>query len=322
VNLRKLGQTDLAISPIGLGCWQFSQGKGLFGNYWATLQDEEIREIVRISLAGGINWFDTAESYGGGQSERALARALKSVNAKPEEVIIATKWWPFLRPAKSLTTTIAARLDALAGYPISLYQIHQPFSLSSTRAQMRAMAELWKAGKIQSVGVSNFSAKRMRLAHDELRRHGINLASNQVRYSLLNRRIERNGVLETARELGVSIICYSPLAQGLLTGAYHQDPNLIRTKSGLRRHLAAFKKKGLEKSRPVIEALRQLAEKHGRSPAQIALNWLIHFQGEMVVAIPGATKADQARENVGSLTFSLTREELDHLDAVSSPFKT
>jgi len=316
--VRNLGKSGLAISSIGLGCWQFAQGKGLFGNTWGMVSDEEIREIIRISLEGGMNWFDTAESYGGGQSEKALTRALQSLNVKPEDVVIATKWLPLFRTAASIRRTIDVRLAALRGYPISLHQIHTPHSLSSVRAQMAAMADLVEAKKIRYVGVSNFSAEKMRLAHDELKKRGIPLVSNQVRYSLLDRSIERNGILAAALELGISIIGYSPLAQGVLTGKYHENPGLIKTKPGFRKYMRAFRKKGLEKSRPVVEALRELAEKNGRTPAQIALNWVIHFSGPMVVAIPGASKISHARENADSLTFALTQDEMELLDRVSA----
>jgi aryl-alcohol dehydrogenase-like predicted oxidoreductase len=316
--VRNLGKSGLAVSPIGLGCWQFAQGKGLFGNTWGIVADEEIREIVRMSLEGGMNWFDTAESYGGGQSERALSGALHSLGVKPEDVVIATKWMTIFRTAASIGKTIDDRLAALGGYPIALHQVHTPHSLSSVRAQMAAMADLVEAGKIRHVGVSNFSARKMRLAHEELEKRGICLISNQVRYSLLDRSIERNGILATARELGISIISYSPLAQGVLTGKFHENPGLIKTKPGFRKYLPAFKAKGLAKSRPVVEALRQLAEKYGRTPAQIALNWVIHFSGPLVVAIPGASTVSQARENVGALSFVLSQDERQYLERVST----
>jgi len=258
--LRRIGASDLMVSPIGLGCWQFSRSKGWAGKYWTMMSDDEIREIVKVSIEGGINWFDTAEIYGNGESERALARTLRALGKTSDDVIIATKWWPAFRIAKSITKTIDDRIAALNNFRIDLYQIHQPFSFSTTRAQMRAMAKLVQEGKIRYVGVSNFSAKRMRIAHEELSKFGIDLISNQVDYSLLKRKIETNGTLDAAKELGISIIAYSPLAQGLLSGKFHDDPQLIQSRP-FRKFMPAFKPKGLEKSRPVINALKELADK-------------------------------------------------------------
>ena len=320
--LRRIGMSDLMVSPIGLGCWQFSRGKGLGGNYWPTLSDGEIRDIVRAGLEGGITWFDTAESYGGGESERALARALKALGKSPAEVILATKWMPLFRTAKSITKTIGTRLENLGVPRIDLYQIHHPISFSSVRQQMKAMASLVRDGKIRYVGVSNFSAARMRAAQKELESFGLKLASNQVRYSLLDRRIETNGILDSARELGISIIAYSPLAQGILSGKFHDDHGLIRKRGGFRKYMSAFKEKGLAKSRPVIEALRELAERYQATPSQVALNWLLAFPGEIVVAIPGATKVRHAQENAGAMSFRLTPDELAQLEGVSAIFKT
>ncbi len=186
---------------------------------------------------------------------------------------------------------------------------------------MKAMAQLVEKEKIRFIGVSNFSANKMRKAHEALSKRGLGLISNQVRYSLLNRKIETNGVLDTAKARGISIIAYSPLAQGLLSGKFHDDPELIKKSPGFRKYMGAFKPKGLEKSRPVIEALKKLAKKYQASPSQIALNWAIQFHGDMVVAIPGATKAEQAKDNADSMKFRLTQDELDYLDKVSSPFK-
>jgi len=320
--LRPLGKSDLTISPIGLGCWQFSKGKGLDGKYWAVLDDKEIKNIVSVSLEGGINWFDTAESYGRGESEKALSRALNLLEKSFEDVIIATKWMPLFKTAKSIIKTIDKRIENLNNYRIDLYQVHHPWSFSTTKAEMRAMARLVESQKIRYVGVSNFSAKRMKIAQNELSRYGLNLISNQVKYNLLDRKIETNGILDTAKELGISIIAYSPLAQGLLTGKFHEDPNLIRKRSGPRKYMRAFKPRGLEKSRIVINVLKELAEKYHVTPSQVALNWLINFHGNTVVAIPGATRIYQAKENTGSMRFKLIKEELDYLDKVSAPFKS
>ena len=319
VSLRKLGSSDLLISPLGLGCWQFSQSRGLIGNFWAVLPQEEIESIVRVSLEGGLNWFDTAEAYGGGASERALAAALIKLGRSSADVVIATKWMPVLRRAKSISATIARRRENLGGFRIDLHQIHNPLSVSGLKAQMAAMARLVDEGKIRYVGVSNFGAKRMVAAHKLMAGRGI--VSNQVHYSLLHRKIESSGVLNEAREHGISIIAYSPLEQGLLTGRFHDDPSLVRRLSRMRRSRSAFRQNGLARSRPVIEALRKIGARRGATAAQVALAWLVQFSGETVFAIPGATKAAQARENAGALSVLLTKDELDHLDRVSAEYK-
>lgn len=319
-KLRQLGASELMVSPLGLGCWQFSKQHGLAGKYWSRLGDDEIKAITKISLEGGINWFDTAEIYGNGESERALAQTLQALGKTSDDVMIATKWWPAFRTANSIPRTIEARIAALDNYRIDLYQIHQPFSFSSTRSQIREMAKLVEQGKIRYVGVSNFSAKRMRIAHEELAQHGLSLISNQVTYSLLNRKIETNGVMDAAQELGISIIAYSPLAQGLLSGKFHSDPAIIK-KIGYRKYLPAFTSKGLAKSRPIIDALKELTVKYDATPSQIALNWVMNFKADRIVAIPGATKIRQAEENIGAMKFTLAPEDLNRLDEISAGYK-
>jgi len=318
--LRKLGQSALSVSAIGLGTWQFSKKNGFAGKYWDFISDEEILKIVQTSLEGGINWLDTAELYGKGESEKAIARALKTLGKKPGDVIIATKWWPIFRFASNLENSIGERLKALDGYPIDLYQIHMPYSFSNLSDEMRAMGRLVKQGKIRYAGVSNYSAKQMERAYIELSQYGIKLISNQVHYNLMNRKIETNGILSKAKELGISIIAYSPLAQGVLTGKFHDNPELLKN-VGMRKNRSFFKSGSLLKSKPLIEVLRSLGQKYSVTPGQVALNWLVTFSGDTVVAIPGASKLSQAQDNLGCLHFRLNTDELRQIDTASIIYK-
>ncbi|MFL5263120.1 MAG: aldo/keto reductase [Anaeromyxobacteraceae bacterium] len=314
---RRLGRTDLQISPLGLGCWQFSEGRGLIGGFWEALPQDRVDAIVKAALEGGVTWFDTAEAYGKGRSEQALAHGLEVGGKRPGEVVVATKWQPFGRTARSITETIRARAEALAPYPIDLHQVHHWAGLSFVEAEMRAMADLVSAGRIRAVGVSNFGASRMRRAHGALAKRGIPLASNQMQYSLLDRRIERNGVLAAAKELGVTIIAYSPLAQGILSGKFHDDPSLIRRAPGPRRFMPAFRARGLARTRPLVTELKAIAAAHGATPSQVALAWLVTFHGDTVVAIPGATRPHHARESAAAMGLALSPRELERLDELS-----
>lgn len=317
-RLRKFGTTDLQFSPLGLGCWQFSQARGMVGGFWPKLDGALVNDIVRVSLAGGINWFDTAEIYGGGESEQILAQSLKAAGELADGAHIATKWWPAFRTAANIPLTIDERLRRLGGYPIDLYMVHQPFSFSSVGSEMRQMAKLAEQGKIRYVGVSNFNAKRMKEADRVLREHGLRLASNQMKYSMLDRRIESNGVLETAQELGIAIIAYSPLEQGILSGKFHADPGLIRQAPGPRRLMKSFKPEGLKQTKPLIDVLERLAKQYDASATQVALNWIIHAKGESVFAIPGASKLHHAEENVRAMGFRLADSEIGELSELSS----
>jgi aryl-alcohol dehydrogenase-like predicted oxidoreductase len=314
IRKRRLGGSSLEVTPIGLGVMQFSGGRGILRAAFPDLPQAEMNAIVRTALEAGINWFDTAEIYGFGRSERALATALKAAGRSDDEVVVATKWFPLFRRAGHLTRTIQDRLRFLDGYSIDLYMIHQPWGRSAPEAEMDAMADLVEADKIRAVGVSNFSAERMRRAYRALQARGIPLAVNQVRYSLLHREIETNGVLATARDLGVTIVAYTPLDSGLLTGQYHKDPALLDRKPMRRRMML----RGLvERTRPLIRILDDTAARHGATPGQVALSWLIHAHGEAVVAIPGATKALHAEQNAGAMGLRLSDEEMDRLEKTS-----
>jgi aryl-alcohol dehydrogenase-like predicted oxidoreductase len=319
-SLRQLGRTDIMITPIGLGCWQFSKQNNMAGKFWPTLEDSMIERIVSLSLEGGINWFDTAEIYGNGVSEKVLSKALKSAGIKPGEAIVATKWWPLFRFASNISKTIKVRISALEPYPIDLYQVHQPWGFSGENSEMEVMAELFSMKLIRAVGVSNFNAKKMENSWKTLQKSGIPLASNQVRYNLLDRRIESNGVMDLAKKLGITIIAYSPLAQGLVTGKFQDNPELLKN-IGFRRYSSQFQPEGLDKSQPVIILVKELALKYNVTPSQVALNWLIQYNGDTVVAIPGATKEIHVKENCGAMSFRLSDEDMVRLDKVSSIFK-
>src|SRR5450759_805773 len=160
-SLSHLGRTGIMVTPIGLGCWQFSKQKNMAGKYWPALEDDLINKVISLSLEGGINWFDTAEIYGNGASEKALAKALLAAGKRPGEVFIASKWWPMFRFASNIPKTIDARIKALSPFPIDLYQVHQPWGFSNEKAEVSGMADLYGRKLIKCIGVRNFSAKQM-----------------------------------------------------------------------------------------------------------------------------------------------------------------
>jgi aryl-alcohol dehydrogenase-like predicted oxidoreductase len=294
---RTLGKTDIMITPIGQGVMQMSGGSRFGNMMFPPIPEQEANNIIKEAIENGINWFDTAEAYGFGSSERNLSRGLQAAGIKDNQIVIATKWMPMMRWAGSIKKTIDKRIANLHPYTIGLHQIHMPYSFSSLKSQLNNMADLVEEGKIRSVGVSNFSAKKMRRAHEILENRGIPLASNQVNYNLLKRKIERNGVLDAAKELGITIICWGPLHSGLLTGKFHSEPELLNS-----------------------DELTRIAENHNATVSQIALSWLVNYQGETVVAIPGATKASQSQSNGQSISINLSTEELTSIADLSEQF--
>ena len=311
---RQLGNTGIEITPIGLGCWQFGGSGRMNELVWKPLPQGDVDGIVKTSLEGGISWFDTAEAYGGGHSEAALSNALTNAGKANGDIVVATKWRPMMRRAGNITKTIGDRIRYLSPFDIDLYQVHMPYSISSVKAQMDAMAALVKEGKIRSVGVSNFSVGKMRQAHAALARHGIPLASNQVRFNLSARNKEKEGVLDTAKELDVTIIAYSPLGQGLLTGKFHKNPETVDRLPLMRRFMT---RRMLEKSRNLVRYLEDVAASYNCTAAEVALSWVINYMGETIVAIPGASKPEHVRQNVNAMALKLTKDEMEKLDKLS-----
>ncbi|MET9090327.1 aldo/keto reductase [Streptomyces sp. NPDC004237] len=317
MTTRELGRTGVRISPIGLGSAQFSGGGS--GTFFPALAQSQVDAIVKAAVDGGITWFDSAEGYGKGRSERSLSAALAHAGTQPGNVTVSTKWTPLVRTARSIERTIGDRIANLAPYPVDLHQIHVPYgSLSSIRAQARAMAHLVEAGKIRSVGVSNFSARQMETAHQELAEHGVPLAANQIQINLLHRKIETNGVLETARRLGITLIAYVPLRSGMLTGKLHADRTLVARLPRQRRLLTGISTKSLDRTTPLIEELRTIAAAHRATVGQVALAWLITYYGDTVVATPGASKPHHAEEAAGAMKIALSDEETRRLADLST----
>lgn len=307
---KTLGKTGPEVTAIGIGTW--SWGDRIFWGYGNQYNAADVEAAFTAAVDAGITLFDTAEVYGFGESERLLGRF-----SQTHPVQIATKYGPlpWRLTGQSVIDALKDSLQRLQTGRIALYQVHWPFNfLMNSESLFSALAQAVNDGLIETVGVSNYSAAQMTEAHRLLARHGVPLAVNQVRYALVNRQIERNGILETARHLGITILAYSPLAQGLLTGKYDAETK----PDGARQLDGRFSARGLAKLAPVTQLLQQYANHHERTMAQVALNWLIHQEG--VIAIPGAKTAKQARDNAGAMGWSLTAEERSELERVTRPW--
>jgi aryl-alcohol dehydrogenase-like predicted oxidoreductase len=306
-----LGVDGPTVTALGVGTWAW--GDRLFWAYGNGFGVEEVEKAFQASLAAGVTFFDTAEIYGLGESERLLGRFSQQTQ---QPIQIATKYFPYpwRWDRSAIADALTASLERLQTSQIALYQIHWPIEVFlKTKDFMEVLAAEVKKGRIQAVGVSNYSAQQMSQAHQYLAEKNIPLAVNQVRYSLLNREIESNGILDKSRQLNVTILAYSPLAQGLLTGKYAADSKVEL--QGARRFDSRFSPQGLQKLAPLIATLQQLAQKYEKTYGQIALNWLI-AQGN-VLPIPGAKNAQQALQNAGALGWSLSPEDVKHLGEVS-----
>ena len=311
VQTTTLGSSGLQVCALGIGTW--SWGDKLFWSYDSSYGSSDVAEAFKAAVAAGVNFFDTAEVYGFGESESLIGQFMQQTE---QSVDIATKYLPvpWRFGADSVSDALSGSLKRLQTERVKLYQVHMPFSFfMSQETLMNALADEVNRGRIECVGVSNYSADEMRQAHQILAKRGIPLAVNQVQYSLLSRKIETKGILAAARELEITLLAYSPLAQGLLTGKYAPDKNT--TPDGARRLDPRFSSSGLQKIAPVLHRLQQIGEKYQKTPAQVALNWLM-AQGN-VIPIPGAKNAHQAVQNAGALGWNLNEEEVTQLDQVT-----
>jgi aryl-alcohol dehydrogenase-like predicted oxidoreductase len=298
--------TAKKISKIGLGAWQFGSKDWGYGDSYA---DNMADAIVGRALELGVTLFDTAEIYGYGRSERILGRALGD---KRESIFLATKILPVLPVAPVVEQRAVASANRLKARWLDLYQVHQPNPVVRDGTIMRGMRALQQVGMVGEVGVSNYSLQRWRAAEHAL---GSRVLSNQVLYSLVARSPERD-LLPYAESHGRVVIAYSPLAQGLLSGRYdrdHRPANRVRAANPL------FLPENLERAEGLIAALREVADAHSATPAQIALAWAIHHPS--VVAIPGASSVEQLESNVAAAEIELTDVEYQALQAAAARFQ-
>ena len=279
--------------------------------YGPTSSLDDQREALRVYRDVGVTLVDTAAMYGKGASERRVGELTEG-----SDVLVATKFpFAFFSLAGSLPATLDASLTRLRRTAVDLYQVHFPSRWMSILELMNLMADAVEAGKVHAVGVSNYSAKQMREAHGALADRGIPLASNQVQYSLLHRDPEVNGVLAACRELGMTLIAYMPLASGALSGKYSAS----HRPAGWRRYMGDFRGKGLARLERVNDVVADLATHHGKTPAQVALRWLL--QQPNVLPIPGARNGHQATQNIGALSFALTASDMSALRLATAPEK-
>lgn len=297
VEYRELGKTGIKVSAVGIGTWQW--GSKIWG-YLKTYSEHDLAQAFNKALELGLNFFDTAEIYGDGESERILGKCLKDV--RRDEIVIATKFSPTKITEEGIRKSLENSLKRLGISYVDLYQVHWPNPLASIPKTMKVLEKLWSEGKISAIGVSNFNLNQLIKARSSLSKTDV--ASNQVEYNMLKRNIEKKMIEYCLREK-VTIIAYSPLAQGLLTGKYSKvnKPGDI-----VRKFNPYFTSKRLEKVKPLLDVLSEISIRRGKTITQLALNWILRW--ENTTPIPGVKNAGHVVDIAGSMDFRLNDEEL------------
>ena len=336
-------ELGISIAPLGVGAWPW--GSTWYWGYGKSYGEDDVRGAFRASLDAGVTLFDTAELYGRGRSERILGRLAgeldeggspfdrlrvsgEGMDSGPAseygacfrrnegieltQPFVATKYmpYPWRWRAGDVPRALKASLRRLGLERVDLYQVHWPIVPARLRLRqwVEGLIRVHGEGLVGAVGVSNFDADLTKRAHELLARAGIPLASNQLPYSLLDRHIEHEGLLEVCKDLGVTVIAYSPIAEGLLTGKYTPDDRPAGYRGWRLR-------KKVVQVQPIVEALREIGGRHeGKTPSQVALRWLIQ-KGSL--PIPGAKTAQQASDNAGALGWALSDDDMAALDVVS-----
>lgn len=306
---KKVGNSDLIVSAIGLGTMGMSE-------FYGSADERESITTIHAALDNGINFLDTADMYGRGHNEILVGKAIKE---RRKEVVLATKFG-IVRDPQTVDITVNGKpeyvkrcaeesLKRLNTDVIDLYYMHRPDVNTPIEESVGAMSELVKEGKIRYIGLSEVSAELLERANKV---HPI--SALQTEYSLWTRDVEVN-ILEKCRELGISFVAYSPLGRGFLTGAIKDINNL--ESNDFRRMSPRFVGDNLTKNLEIVKIVEKIAESKGVKPAQIALAWLLH-KGKDIIPIPGTKRQKYLLENINSVDIKLTNEEVDKLDGLGN----
>ncbi len=311
-QLKKLGNSDLEITSLGVGAWAMGGGGWQFA--WGEQDDRDSIAAIRAALDAGINWIDTAAVYGLGHSEEVVGKALEGVAKKPYVFTKSERRWddsgkiyPSLK-ADSIRKECEDSLRRLKLERIDLYQLHWPEPEQDIEEGWTEMARLQQEGKVRWIGVSNFNPAQMQRAM-----RIAPITSLQPPYSLLARKAEPE-ILPFAREHGIGVIVYSPMRAGLLMGKMTKERARNLSKDDWRTRDKDFQEPQLSRNLELVEILRKIAERHGRTPGEVALAWTLNNPA-VTGAIVGLRRADQVEGVVGALSFRLAPGEVSEIEA-------
>lgn len=312
MKYRKLGQTDIEVSTVCMGCW------GLASDFhWGPQDDADSIATVHAALDAGITFFDTAELYGGGHSDEVLGRALQGIR---QEVVIASKVSSQNLAPADLVRSCESSLRRLQTDYLDLFQIHWPNWEIPLAETWVALEQLQMQGKVRTIGVSNFGVIDL----PDLLTIG-RPVSNQLPYSLLFRAIEY-GVQEICVQENISILCYSPLLHGLLSGRYTEAGQLPPTRARTRHygqdwpHIRHHEPGCETEITAALQEIHRICADIGQPMARVALAWLLHQAGVTAV-ITGMRRPDQARDGASAADLLLPDDVLQRLDAATAEVK-
>ncbi len=310
MQAKRLGNSDMEITPIGIGAWAMGGGGWAFA--WGPQDDRQSIEAIHTALDAGVNWIDTAAVYGLGHSEEIVAQALAGRSRRPYVFTKCERTWNENREIKaslkadSVRRECEASLKRLKVDTIDLYQIHWPEPDEDVEEGWSTLARLKEEGKVRWIGVSNF-----RVSHMERCRKIAPITSLQPPYSAISPEAETE-LLPYCRTHGIGVIVYSPMKSGLLTGKMTRERIADFPEDDFRRRALAFREPNLTRNLALADLMKKIGERHGRSAGEVAIAWTLRHPA-VTAAIVGMRSAEQARGVLGALEFRLTPEEIEEV---------